>query len=303
MASTAQHPAVAGRPDDLRMPTYDTIVAGVDLSPRSSLVLEAAVGAAEVLRARSLHLVHVMDSVVAWPLSADPAGPQGAPAWQARLDEVRDGLAALATPPSLGASTAREIRFGTPVEGLVARASELRAGLLIVASRGFAGLSGPLAGSVAHTLLRAAHGPVMVVGEGRAWIRPRLIVAVIDASPLASRVVTQALTIADRTESELEIAFCHQSAQGRSEPLSSAASDEVSAAALERARALASAHRPVTVRRGGAAAILAATHRREATWVVMGASAGARWSTTTTCTVVEAATCPVVVIPESVLHG
>jgi nucleotide-binding universal stress UspA family protein len=55
--------------------------------------------------------------------------------------------------------------FGAPDEEIVKLGEELEAGLIIVGSRGLGGVKRALMGSVSDSVVRHAHGPVLVVRE------------------------------------------------------------------------------------------------------------------------------------------
>jgi nucleotide-binding universal stress UspA family protein len=54
------------------------------------------------------------------------------------------------------------LRLGAPDREIVSLAEELEAGLIVVGSRGLGGLKRALLGSVSDSVVRHAHGPVLV---------------------------------------------------------------------------------------------------------------------------------------------
>lgn len=65
-----------------------------------------------------------------------------------------------------GGSVARaHLRIGRPEEEIVGLAEEVRAGLIVMGSRGLGGMRRALMGSVSDSVVRHAHCPVLVVRE------------------------------------------------------------------------------------------------------------------------------------------
>jgi nucleotide-binding universal stress UspA family protein len=59
------------------------------------------------------------------------------------------------------------LAFGRPDEKIVKLSEELKAGLIVVGSRGLSGVRRALLGSVSDSVVRHAHCPVLVVREKR----------------------------------------------------------------------------------------------------------------------------------------
>ncbi|MEV0646297.1 universal stress protein [Phytomonospora sp. NPDC050363] len=128
------------------MPASRPIVAGVDGSPASVAAVRYAVRLAERRRA-PLHLVHA---------SQRPAGGYDPGELVERIRAEHPGLPAVHGGQVSGAAADVLIQLGRNAE------------ITVVGARGHGGFAGLLLGSVGHTLLRHARGPVAVVRAGGA---------------------------------------------------------------------------------------------------------------------------------------
>jgi nucleotide-binding universal stress UspA family protein len=84
------------------------------------------------------------------------------------LENLRDALFSSMEPSSTyleqaGFSVTRNVRFGDPVEEIVALAQEARVDLIAMATHGRSGLSRMTLGSTADAVMRRSHVPVLMV--------------------------------------------------------------------------------------------------------------------------------------------
>ena len=127
---------------------------------------EAARAAAEISVATGseLHLVYV--SLAESPYYPGPEIPEVREGYLEQLHErarawVEQQAGRL---EAEGANVeSAHLRLGAPDRGIVGLAEELEAGLIVVGSRGLGGLKRALLGSVSDSVVRHAHGPVLVV--------------------------------------------------------------------------------------------------------------------------------------------
>lgn len=138
----------------------EQLLVPTDFSTDAAKALEQAVFFAEAFQAR-VHLLHAFSLPDAvgdtwrYPLEMIEAARREA---EGRLDDLRK-----TTEESLPGVTA-EVRDGRPAEVILARARELPADMIVMGTRGTAGLDYFLLGSVAERTLRKAECPVLVVG-------------------------------------------------------------------------------------------------------------------------------------------
>ena len=162
---------------------YPTIAVGMDFSPLAEVGLDAAAAQADRLGSSRLHLVHVYEHRTVLPLAAFgiTAGPPPE-VWEEARRGVHQRLEAIPVSGFNGRIT-RETRLGAPAEELIAASTEAQASLLLVASHDRVPAQRVVLGSVASTLLRASHCPVMVVGRDRPGAAPiRLVLAAVGLS-------------------------------------------------------------------------------------------------------------------------
>jgi nucleotide-binding universal stress UspA family protein len=140
-----------------------SILAPTDFSPHSERAVRYACGLAERLGAE-LHLVHVLSDVI--PAGPDPLlMPVMPPEYYEENEErARETLGRLLD-PAWGSprSVVTAVRWGSPVETIVAYAEDLRVDLLVIATHGRTGLSHVLLGSVAERIVREAPCPVLTI--------------------------------------------------------------------------------------------------------------------------------------------
>lgn len=175
------------------MRNYQTIVVGIDFSEASSRSARLAANIARRYQSRRLHLVHV----VAMPAAAVvPAiRPSSEVAERARK-QAEERLSAFAL-PELDTRVTREVRVGNPAQQLARSADELSADLVVVAGRGHGVLAEMILGSVASSLIRVAHCPVLVhAGPERDTFTD--VLAAVDMSPISRNVLENAFGVASR---------------------------------------------------------------------------------------------------------
>lgn len=154
---------VAVVPSDATFSTAGPVLVGVDGSPRSEV---ATVEAAHEAVRRNVPL----DVVAAYTVPADPLVTSLTPsvddlraAFRGRAHEVAEGAAESArrVGPSLIVRT--HVMEGPPADE-ISRAA-VAASVVVVGSRGYGEVRGPVLGSVSQTLLRHAKWPVLVTHE------------------------------------------------------------------------------------------------------------------------------------------
>ena len=105
-----------------------------------------------------------------------------------------------------GGVSGEHVRVGRPAEEIVGLAEEIKAGLIVVGSRGLGGIRRALVGSVSDSVVRHAHCPVLVVrGEesgGPVLLSKKMLLAT-DGSEDAALAARIAADLAQKTGSEL----------------------------------------------------------------------------------------------------
>lgn len=191
-----------------------TILVGTDFSPLSHGALHAAGDVARLFEAQRLHLVHV----------AGPADMYGNPAQEVvyvpgaaqelerrATEQARTILAELDVPGAAGQVT-REVRIGNAAGELKREAEAIEADLLVVATHGRGALRRLVMGSVTSNLIRSVSCPVLVVGEERADLnRVETVLAAVDLSRAAPRVLSYAVSFAAAAEAKLELLSVQES--------------------------------------------------------------------------------------------
>ena len=140
-----------------------SILAPSDFSAHSERAVRYACGLAERLGSE-LHLVHILSDVI--PTGPDPLlMPVMPPEYYEENEErARETLGRLLD-PAWGSprSVVTAVRWGSPVETIVAYAEDLGVDLLVIATHGRTGLSHVLLGSVAERIIREAPCPVLTI--------------------------------------------------------------------------------------------------------------------------------------------
>jgi nucleotide-binding universal stress UspA family protein len=187
LAETARSGSVVGQ-------VLRNIVIGIDFSKASIEGLAAASRIAEEYESKRLHLVHVVSlpgGVLPMPKDLEEAARSRA---QERLDELE-------VAPGLWVT--REVRVGIPARQLVAAAEHIGADLVMVAGQGHGVLAGIL-GSVASSLIRISHCPVLIL-RGEQLRRFDDVVAAIDLSAISRNVLDCAFRVAARQQGRVMV--------------------------------------------------------------------------------------------------
>jgi nucleotide-binding universal stress UspA family protein len=131
-----------------------SVLAAIDFSGSSSLVVQHAVDTARQMKAEEIHFLHVRT------IDEDEAALEGARAeleeWLAARLQGADGV------PETVKVVAHEAS-GNPADVIIETASDLLTNLVIVGTHGRTGLSRMVLGSVAEAVVRSAGCPVLVV--------------------------------------------------------------------------------------------------------------------------------------------
>jgi nucleotide-binding universal stress UspA family protein len=142
-----------------------SIVAPSDFSSHSQQAVRYACRLAERLGS-TLHLLHVLSEVL--PAGPDPLLMPVMPPqfYKENEDRAHETLNRLLD-PSWGKppSVVTAVRWGSPVESIVAYSLEHKIDLIIIATHGRTGLSHVLLGSVAEHIVREAPCPVLTIRE------------------------------------------------------------------------------------------------------------------------------------------
>jgi universal stress protein A len=142
-----------------------SILAPTDFSKHAAKAVRYACLLAERLGAE-LHLLHVLSDVV--PIGPDPMlTPVLPPEYYTEAQE--QALVTLDTLPEPNWGQPREVqrsvRWGEPIEEIVAYARVESIDLIVVATHGRTGLSHVLLGSVAERIVREAPCPVLTIRD------------------------------------------------------------------------------------------------------------------------------------------
>ena len=142
-----------------------SILAPTDFSAHSEKAVRYACGLAERVGAE-LHLLHILSEIL--PAGPDPLLMPVMPPeyYQENEDRAKETLNSLldsawGTPRSIVTA----VRWGSPVEAIVAYAVDNRIDLVVIATHGRTGLSHVLLGSVAERIVREAPCPVLTIRD------------------------------------------------------------------------------------------------------------------------------------------
>lgn len=142
------------------------ILAPTDFSRHAACAIRQACGLAKMFQA-TLHLLHVLPDVIV-PVGPDPALVTSLPPeYYAETEaQSREALGKVLDPTwGAPAKIVSEVRWGDPVEEIVAYAAEQAIGMIVIATHGRTGLSHVLLGSVAERIVREAPCPVLTIRE------------------------------------------------------------------------------------------------------------------------------------------
>jgi nucleotide-binding universal stress UspA family protein len=142
-----------------------SILAPTDFSAHSSKAVRYACLLAERLGSE-LHLLHVLSDIV--PVGPDPMlTPVLPPEFYTESREQSLNTLENQLDPSWGhpPTVETEVRWGDPVEEIVAHAREQAIDLIVIATHGRTGLSHALLGSVAERIVREAPCPVLTIRD------------------------------------------------------------------------------------------------------------------------------------------
>jgi nucleotide-binding universal stress UspA family protein len=141
------------------------ILLATDGSEEAALAAETAADIAQKT-ASEIHVVNVRPA----PVYIDPSSE--VVAWMSRIEEnerkeARQLLDAQVEQIGAAGGTVVQsyVRLGRPDEEIVILANEIHAGLVVVGSRGLGGMRRLLMRSVADSVVRHAHCPVLVVRQ------------------------------------------------------------------------------------------------------------------------------------------
>ncbi|HEV2092558.1 MAG TPA: universal stress protein [Rubrobacter sp.] len=184
------------------------ILLAVDGSEEARRAARLATALAEGLDSE-LQLVHVepLPSVYAYPESAIYDPDLGHEVREAAGRSARDRLAAQAE--GLGVSekvAGTHAPVGRPDAEIVRLAEELRAGLVVVGSRGLGPIRRVLVGSVSDSIVRHAHCPVLVVRNGQQGLAGPIVLAM-DGSEESKLAATAAAEISAATGSPVHVIY------------------------------------------------------------------------------------------------
>ncbi|MBK8014407.1 MAG: universal stress protein [Deltaproteobacteria bacterium] len=185
--------------------TIKTLAVGTDFSELGNAGVRDAVSFARTMGAERLHVVHVVGSGQAaatfpYSITAEQllaAHEEAARNAEARLAEVTRSLS--------GLDITTEVRVGIPAREIVSAAEAVSADLLFVSTHGYGGFRRLMLGSVASSVVRAAHCPTYVVGPERAYRPAKNVLAAVDLSLVSADVVRSALQMARAVSGQVRV--------------------------------------------------------------------------------------------------
>jgi nucleotide-binding universal stress UspA family protein len=187
------------------MKKLETILVGTDFSPLADVALAAALDVARASGAQRVHVVHVINTATAATIF--PYSVPEAQLMQALERSVQDAQGRLDKLDFVASdfTVTRKAILGPPGRELAIEAERIGADLIVAASHGYGPVRRALIGSVTSTLIRAAHCPILVVGEERPCRLPfKNILASVDLSPVSRKILAYAAGLAD-PEAELHV--------------------------------------------------------------------------------------------------
>lgn len=143
-----------------------TILAPTDFSRHAEGAVRYACGLAHRLGS-ALHLLHVLPDVIV-PVGPDPALVASVPPeyYSETESQAREALARVIHADwDQPRSVENSVRWGDPVEEIVAFAKDEAVDLIVIATHGRTGLSHVLLGSVAERIIREAPCPVLTIRD------------------------------------------------------------------------------------------------------------------------------------------
>jgi nucleotide-binding universal stress UspA family protein len=193
------------------------ILLATDGSREAELAATTAAALAEKTGSE-LHLVHVFGIAPWYPIYPEVTDLDGIEREEPMLEEdlertseqrAREILdTEVERTRSAGGTVAQaHLREGGVAPQIVALAEDIRAGLIVLGSRGLGPLKRALMGSVSDSVVRHAHCPVMVVRDGERegdYLLGKILLA-LDGSKEAHAAALTAVELADRMDSELHI--------------------------------------------------------------------------------------------------
>jgi nucleotide-binding universal stress UspA family protein len=133
-----------------------------------------------------------------WEMMRERAEEEAKPRLNEQVQKIREAS---------GEVSGAHVRVGLPDVEIVGLAEELGAGLVVLGSRGLGPLKRALMGSVSDSVVRHAHGSVLVVrgnGRERDYLPGRILLA-LDGSREAAAASRTAVEITNATGSELHV--------------------------------------------------------------------------------------------------
>jgi nucleotide-binding universal stress UspA family protein len=187
-----------------------TIVAATDFSDRSLVAVAAARQLAEMVGAKRLHLVHVLDTGLGGsPLPYTIPEAQAEEARAEAFARAEDRLRSLELLPGIERTV--EVRLGEPAYELAVAADEVDAECVVVATQGRGAIRRAILGSVTSALLGYAQCPVLVVGKDRSTINQlQNILVSVDLSPVSGAVLRAAAGLTRQSGGRLKVMSVYQ---------------------------------------------------------------------------------------------